>query len=133
MGDICDCKDPFYRIEGVCGECPIHSFYFFSDEKCYCRFGFKRINGLCQCPKDKVYDEIADACVQRCTKLNEAWIEGECRCPLDYVIDDAGRCYPPCGVFEERVNGICKCIAGYHKGVLGPCVEITCPEGFQWH
>ena len=43
-----------------------------------------------------------------------------------------GFCYPPCGPFQERLNGKCVCIDGYFKGVNGPCVPIVCPTGFQW-
>ena len=31
VGVVCDCKPPYVRINGVCGSCPRHSIYFFSE------------------------------------------------------------------------------------------------------
>ena len=49
-------------------------------------------------------------------------MNGKCDCPAEYIRDERGVCYPKCGPFEERVDDKCVCMAGYHKGVYGPCV-----------
>ena len=44
-----------------------------------------------------------------------------------------GICVASCLTLQVRVNGVCQCIAGFTKNVIGQCVAINCPPGTRWN
>jgi hypothetical protein len=121
----CICRSTYYKIGGICQQCPVNTFYDatlvvcrppcqvneaynITTGSCTCAPNYFRIKGVCtRCGSNSTYDSGSQTCV----------------CPSGFRLDAAGNCIVGCGVNEVLNNGQCCCKVGFYpvNGICGQC------------
>ncbi|XP_055677618.1 zonadhesin-like [Lutzomyia longipalpis] len=151
---LCPCTDPNaeYRSGKPCedeciptDDCNIQICGF----SCYCKEGFKNINGSCQpasncsCPGDNEAYFIGNSCYDSCTSntsvCSQFPVDFNCYCILGYKRDANGNCVNqtmcPCDDpnAEYRSGKACEdeCIPPDNCGVQDCGLQCLCKDGFK--
>lgn len=125
----CVCRENFYRVGGVCAQCPPAFYYNFKTGDCkpLCGLNSKYLNGRCYC--DAGFYVIDNRCR---------------RCPYGTIYNiTSQKCYNICNRYEIYSPEGCVCANGYHKidGVCARCPykrvydpdtqTCICGDGFE--